>query len=255
MSIEQPEDSETNEEEQLVRVTPVIPYYSYVLVACIGAVYVVQIITGLNRSAMIGGLYLEAFLKYHEYFRILTSAALHGGFAHILFNGYALYMLGRLVETISTRAHLAIVFFISAIGGGVMSLLFSQGIFSVGASGGIIGLLGYLTVYGFYRRKLLSSTFLKNMVFNIAFIGVLGVIVLPLIGSLGIKEVPKIDNLGHLGGLLTGAVYGVFQIPRDLYKDPRESSELINLIGYAALGAFVFTSLLIVFMLFGIVLF
>jgi membrane associated rhomboid family serine protease len=257
----EPQTEETEEkEEQLVRATPVTPYYSYVLVICIIIVSIFQIgldtnyyiestndslrnliLFGGYRSGLIAGFYKQAFIN-GEYWRVLTGAALHGGIIHLAFNSYALYILGKLVETLSNRAHLAIVFLLSAIGGNLLSLAFMPDGVSVGASGGIIGFLGYLTIYGFYRRKIMSNALLKNMLFNVVFIGFVGVFV-----------IKNVDNYAHLGGLLTGAVYGLFQIPRDLYKDPREASETTTIIGYAALGIFIFVSVLTILLLFQIV--
>ena len=54
---------------------------------------------------------------------------------------------------LSNRAHLAIVFLLSAIGGGILSLVSQPDGISVGASGGIVGLIGYLAVYAFRRRQ------------------------------------------------------------------------------------------------------
>lgn len=251
MSIEvQEENAETPVETEMVkRAVPVTPYYSYILIACIIAVSIVQIMTdppgsailGGNRSAIIAGFDKQAFLYFGEYWRILTGATLHGGVVHLAFNGYALFALGRLVETLSNRAHLAIMFLLSAIGGGLMTLVLAPNAPpSIGASGGIIGFLGYLTVYGFYRRKLLSNALLKNMLFNIGFIAFIGVFV-----------IPNVDNFGHLGGLLTGAIYGAFQIPRDLFKDPREVTSLTEILGMAAVGIFAFFSVLSISLLLG----
>ena len=144
---------------------------------------------------------------------------------HLAFNCYALYILGKLIETLSNRAHLAIVFLLATIGGYILSLIFLPEGNSVGASGGILGFLGYLTAYGFVRRKLLTDAFLKNMLFNVAFIAFTGIFVLP-----------NVDNFAHLGGLVAGAIYGFLQIPRDLHKDPREVGETMKFIGVAALG-------------------
>lgn len=252
MSVEyQKEEMETPVETETVkRAVPVTPYYSYILIACIIAVSIVQIATdppgsailGGNRSAIIAGFDKKAFLLLGEYWRIITGATLHGGLVHLAFNGYALFALGRLVEILSNRAHLAIVFLLSAIGGGIMSLIFVPGATSVGASGGIVGFLGYLTIYGFYRRKIMSNALLKNMLFNIGFIAFVGVFV-----------IPNVDNFGHLGGLLTGMIYGVFQIPRDLYKDPREASSFTEILGMVALAIFAFFSVLSILLLLGLV--
>ncbi len=264
MSLDYQKDTEPEEiqetEEQVTRATPVTPYYSYILVICLIAVFGAQVavdstqalIFGGLRSTMVAGFYKEAFV-YGEYWRVLTGGAVHGGIIHLFFNCYALFILGRLVETLSNRAHLAVIFLLSVLGGSLVSFAFNPNGISIGASGGIIGFLGYLTVYGFYRRKLLANAFLKNMLFNIGFIAVIGVIVFPLLNETDTVNVPRVDNFGHLGGLLMGAIYGIFQIPRDLYKDPRETTPLMEIIGFAALGIFIFVSFLAVLLLLQII--
>jgi rhomboid protease GluP len=228
--------------ENVRRAAPVFPLYSAILIACLAIVTAVQIwidgpdsvLFGGMKSAMTAGFIKSAFVG-GEYWRILTSAALHGGLVHLAFNCYAFYVLGKLFETLSNRAHLAIVFLLSAIGGNLLSLIFVSGdIPSIGASGGIVGFLGYLAVYGYRRREILSSALLKNMLFNIGFMLIVGVS-LNQSDSSGIK----IDNLAHLGGLLTGAVYGFLQNPSDVYKDPREIKSRTEIAGLAALAAFI----------------
>lgn len=223
------------QEEDFQRVQPAVPLYSIILIACLVIVSLCQfavdgadsIISGGEHSVMLAGFVKPDFAD-GEYWRILTGAALHGGLIHLLFNCYALFVLGKLIESLSNCAHLAIVFLLSAIGGGILSLIFIPDGVSVGASGGIVGFLGYLAAYGFIRRKLLPPSFLKNMLFNIGFIAIYGVLLNQ-----------QIDNFGHLGGLIVGAIYGFIQIPRDLYKDPREVGSTINIAGIATLGIFV----------------
>jgi membrane associated rhomboid family serine protease len=233
------EETIDGEPQMVQRATPVMPVYSSILIACIVVVWLVQIIFvplespvwGGDISVLLAGFVKPLFLD-GQYWRILTGGTLHGGILHLAFNAYALYILGKLVEFLSNRAHLAIVFVLSVIGGGVMSLIFIPDVPSIGASGGVIGFLGYLTAYGYKRRKLLSNAFLKNMLFNIAFIAFVGIFV-----------IPGVDNFGHLGGLLVGLVYGFVQIPSDLYRDPREASAATKYIGLAALGLFILTSI------------
>jgi len=217
------------------------PYYSIVLITCIVLVSVAQMATNLDASIYLAGFDKIPF-RQGEFWRILTGASLHGGVMHLAFNSYALFVLGKLVELLSNRAHLAIVFLLSAIGGGLLSFAFMPNEISVGASGGIVGFLGYLTVYGYKRRKLLSNSFLKSMLFNIGFIGVIGVFV-----------IPNVDNFGHLGGLLVGAIYGLFQIPSDLHEDPREAGQTVKFLGIAALGVFILTSIFSILLIFKIV--
>jgi membrane associated rhomboid family serine protease len=252
----QPQNENEEPHEKVIRAVPIKPYFSIVLVAIIVIVSIFEVVLDLKvyrglsteafrslilfgspRTGFIAGFDKVAF-RQGDYWRILTSAMLHAGVIHLAFNSYALYVLGRLIETLSNWANLLVVFVISVIGGNVLSLIFSPNSTSVGASGGIIGFLGYLTIYGFYRRKLMSNSLVKNMLFNVVFIGIMGVYVLP-----------NVDNFAHLGGLLTGAVYGIFQIPRDLYADPREASETAKIAGFAALGIVLFVAVLTVVLL------
>lgn len=237
------------EAENVRRAQVIFPLYSAILIACLIAVSVCQFVVDGKDGILFGGetsILLAGFVKPlfsdGQYWRILTGATLHGGLIHLAFNSYALYILGRLVETLSNRAHLAIVFLLSAVSGGVLSLIFLPEATSVGASGGVIGFLGYLTVYGFKRRKLLSNDFLKSMLFNVAFIAFIGVFVLP-----------NIDNFGHLGGLLTGAVYGMLQISGDVYEDPRVAGRSTEFAGLIALGIFITASIFSILVLFRVI--
>lgn len=203
------------------------PIYTTVLIIAILGVAVVQFIAGLEPSIMAAGFDKPAFLIGHEYWRILTGATVHGGVMHVAMNCYAFYSFGKIVEMLSNRAHLAIVFLLSAIGGGVLSLIFVPDGLSVGASGGIVGLVSYLLVYAFRRRRFISAEFRKSLLINIGFIVIFGLVLFRVI-----------DNFGHIGGLITGAVYGFVQIPSDEYTDPREAGAFVQLAGLAAMGIY-----------------
>jgi membrane associated rhomboid family serine protease len=225
-----------------------IPRYTYMLLGGIAAVFLAQVICGDGlRSLLIGdeysafvaGFVKPYFLKYHEYWRILTGAAIHGGVVHVLMNGYALLILGRVMEMLTNRAHLAIVFLLACIGGGLLSLYMLPNSVSVGASGGIVGLLGYLTVYAFRRRKFISSEFRKGMLINIGFLFFFGLVLMNIV-----------DNYGHLGGLIVGLVYGVIQIPSDEYVDPREANFVTKVLGVVSIVIFIAACFLAIVLLF-----
>ena len=228
------------------------PTYTYILIGSIAAVFVAQLtfgdalstisftnLAGDERSAIAAGFVKQYFVNYHEYWRILTGAAVHGGLLHVVMNCYALLMLGRLVEMLSNRAHLAIVFLLSCIGGGLLSLYFLPAVPSVGASGGIVGLLGYVTIYAFRRRQFVSREFRKSLLINIGFLFVFGLVLFNVV-----------DNYGHLGGLVTGAIYGLIQIPSDQYVDPRQARPVTKAFGIAALSVFVVTCVLSIVLIF-----
>ncbi len=243
------EEISPEQTENVQRVLPVFPVYSVIIVACLIAVFVCQVIVDGQDSILTGGLESSDLAGFNkplfvagDYWRILTGAVLHGGLIHLIFNCYALYSLGRIIETLSNRAHLAVVFILAAIGGGLLSLAFIPVGTSIGASGGIIGFLGYLTVYGFKRRKIISNDFLKNMIFNIVFIAVMGVFI-----------IPNVDNFGHLGGLIVGGIYGLIQIPSDVYQDPRNVDGKTDIVGLAALGITIAVSVFSILILLKIV--
>lgn len=247
----QSEESENpvEESENYQRASVISPVYSIILIVCLVAVFICQavadsqntLIEGIKNSTVIAG-FVKPFFAEGQYWRIFTGATLHAGILHLFFNSYALFSFGRLIETLANRAHLAIVFLLAAVGGGVLSFIFLPEGRSVGASGGIVGLLGYMTIYSFKRRNLLPEGFLKNMLINIA-----------LTAGVGIFLMANIDNFAHLGGLIVGVVYAFLQVPTDLYKDPRETGQTAKILGIAALAIFILTSVFSALLLLGVI--
>ncbi len=222
------EDQVEAEYEQAAPVVTPTPYYTVIFIAAIAAVALVQLGTGLDASILAAGFVKPAFINDHEYWRILTGATTHGSILHVGLNCYAFYSFGKIFEMLANRAHLAIVFLLSAIGGGILSLVFQPDGISVGASGGIVGLIGYLAVYAFRRRQFISPEFRKSLLINIGFILVYGLVLYQVV-----------DNFGHIGGLITGAVYAFLQIPTDTSIDPRTANPVVNFAGLAALGIYI----------------
>ena len=203
------------------------PVYTAALITGIVAVALAQFGTGLEPSILAAGFVKPDFLSNHEYWRILTGATTHGSLAHLAMNGYAFYSFGRIFEQLTNRAHLAITFLLSAIGGGILSLIFSPDGISVGASGGIVGLIGYLVVYSYRRRQFISDEFRKSLLTNIGFLLIFGLVLYQVV-----------DNYGHIGGLATGAIYAFLQVPSDAYTDPRKATRTAEAAGLAALGIY-----------------
>ncbi|MEG0026016.1 MAG: rhomboid family intramembrane serine protease [Bacilli bacterium] len=128
-----------------------------------------------------------------EYYRLLTSVFLHGGLFHILFNMYALYIIGPQLESFLGKWRFAFVYLFSALTGNLLSMVFTTGI-SVGASGAIFGLLGSLLYFGYHYRIYLG-TVMKSQIIPL--------IVLNLV--LGFM-LPNIDVSAHFGGLIGGLI-------------------------------------------------
>lgn len=206
----------------------VTPYFTMILIGSIIAVFVAQMTTGLEASIEAAAFDKSAFRNEGQYWRLLTGGALHGGLLHIYFNSQALYGFGSLMEYLSNRAHVAIVFLLAVIGGGLLSLVFMPDGISVGASGGIMGLIGYMAIYAYRRKAQLPPDFLKSMLINVGFIAAFGIIAYQLV-----------DNFAHIGGFLVGAVYAFIQVPKDLKADPRKTNSIVNTLGIIAIAIYI----------------
>lgn len=123
--------------------------------------------------------------------RFVSSAFLHANIIHLLFNMYALYIIGTQLENYIGRGKYISVYFISAISGALLSSIFSNAV-SVGASGAIFGLLGAILYFGYHYRLYLGSV-LRNQIIPLIVANIL----------LGFV-ISGIDNAAHIGGLIGG---------------------------------------------------
>ncbi|HEU0053802.1 MAG TPA: rhomboid family intramembrane serine protease [Longimicrobium sp.] len=160
-----------------------------------------------------------------EWWRVGTCIVLHGGTWHFLMNFSALKGLGRLVEAHAPRAWLPVVFLLTALAGSAASLLLPPYGRSVGASGGLMGMIGFLAVLGFRRRAHLPEGFGKLMLQNIGYTALLGVV-----GFL------FIDNAAHAGGLVAGALIGALVIPRETPLEAWTEGPALRVAGLACAG-------------------
>lgn len=147
----------------------------------------------------IGGLHYYSIFNNHEYYRLITSWFLHGGIMHLLNNILVLIVIDEYSLHLKHK-HFWIIFSGSAIFADIASLLIntSKGIISVGASGGIAGLLSALFVYSYSNKytthyKLLIRKFASSIItFNFVY-------------SVMIPS-QNVDHAAHIGGLIGGAL-------------------------------------------------
>ena len=176
------------------------PVISIVLVVINIIVFLACIFTG-GWLYYQGGLSRVAVVYYKEYGRLLWSMFLHDDTAHLFNNMVILLFLGSMLEKEVGHIWFAVVYFLSGIGGGLVSLVekISTGsdVFSIGASGAIFGLDGLLLAL-----VLCSSNF-RNMMPPIRVVLVIG---LSLYDGFSRTNV---DNAAHVGGLVVGFALGI----------------------------------------------
>lgn len=150
-------------------------------------------------------------LQGHYLWTFVTSMFVHAGFFHLFANMLSLFFIGSLVERILGKKRYFFFYMISGLLAGLFfvfsSYLFFPSdleTFAVGASGAIFGIAGLM--------MMLTPNIPLYVMFipipikaKYAIPGLL--IVLWLISIAG--NVP-IGNTAHLGGLLTGLVYGIY---------------------------------------------
>lgn len=193
-----------------------------IIVGILGGITFIQIFTGLGDSILAAGLVKPKTLE-GEYWRLLTATLLHGNVIHIIFNGAAMYSIGRMLINITSIWHFFIVFLISGIIGSLFSLFLIPDVTSVGASGGILGLIGFILVMSI-KLKSIPRNIVKSMIYPIIYIIILGFAAYNII-----------DNAGHAGGLVGGILLGLILIRKNKELIPYKASKTVVVFGALSL--------------------
>lgn len=180
------------------------PIVTYALLISNLVLFVAMILSGANILSVdpnilynFGGLVNYSGMEnLGELYRIITSMFLHAGLVHLLFNMYALYIIGPQLESFFGKIKYLVIYLGSGIIGALLSMLFlGNNVVSVGASGAIFGLLGALLYFGYHYRVYLGTVIKSQIIPLILFNFLLGVML------------PGIDMVAHLGGLFGGYLF------------------------------------------------
>jgi membrane associated rhomboid family serine protease len=149
-----------------------------------------------------------------QWFRLFTPMVLHAGLVHFVVNMMALYFIGGAVEQSHGFASAAVLFIIPGVGGNILSAICLPQYISVGASGGIFGLIGGCLADISLNWNLLflktttdANTRLRHF-YVLFWLGV-DIVINCLLGF-----TPFVDNFTHLGGFMYGFCCGISTIER-----------------------------------------
>lgn len=226
-----------------VRMPATPPTATYILVGVTVVIYLLQmLVTAVFGYAIYDIGWLEFFgsrinsaIRAGELWRFITPVFLHGSLTHIFFNMYALFSIGSFLERQLGHGRFLLLYFLSGFAGNVVSfLLAGDNGYSLGASTAVFGLISAEAIF-FYQNRSLFGAHARQAIGNAIFIIVI---------NLFIGLSPGIDNWGHVGGLVGGAMFAWFASPRwmvvgippemDL-SDQRETREIITGVGLVLL--------------------
>lgn len=196
------------------------PRWTYILLGVNVAVFLAMTLfgavngLGLNgsqdtRVLLFFGAMQNQLIAAGDYHRLLTSMFLHIGLIHLLFNSYALYVVGQDVERLYGSARFLVIYFLAGLGGSIASFVLGGANISAGASGAIFGLFGASISYFYLHRKVFGARGQAQLRSLLMLAGVnlfLGF------------TIPGINNLAHLGGLIFGVLLGWILAPQ--YQAP-----------------------------------
>lgn len=169
------------------------PIMTKILITINIVIFVLQLVLGWDVVASFGANYAP-FVKSGKFYVLFTSMFIHGNLIHLLFNMYALYIIGPQVESFYGKIKYLAIYFGSGILGALLSDIFLQNSISVGASGAIFGLLSSIVYFGYHYRAYLDTVIRSQIMPLIIFNIFLGIVI------------PNIDTFCHIGGLIGGVL-------------------------------------------------
>ena len=143
-----------------------------------------------------------------DLWRLVTYSFVHSGIIHIGFNMLILWQLGTMLEPAIGRLQFGVIYFVSVLSGALGALLLEPNVGTVGASGGVFGLMAAAVV-------IMRSRGIDPMASGLPlWIGLNLVITFTL---------PNISIGGHIGGLAGGALaaLAIAELPRAVRGLPR----------------------------------
>jgi membrane associated rhomboid family serine protease len=209
------------------------PFMTYliIVVTCISSFAVLS-----NSASPLGGqLELDKLAIAHgELYRLISVTLVHGSYLHLLFNMYALWYAGQLVERMYGPWLMLAFYVLCGIAGSVLSYVLGDVVPSVGASGAIFGLFGVVLVATRLHHAVLDQQS-RMIASQVGFLIVLNLII-------GFSGFLNVDNFGHVGGLLAGLWLSLIIVPAQvptlaaLWQAPRGGGGTARTLGTRLIG-------------------
>lgn len=155
-----------------------------------------------------------------EVWRIFSMGFIHLAFFHAMMNLVWLAYTGWNLERALGRLNLLLLYVTSVAAGSLLSIYGDPISPSLGASGGVYGLVGASVVFGLVRPNLLPEA--GRRLFGWALVPYL-----VLMASSGMNS-DDIDNWSHLGGLIAGSALVLFLDPPEIQRSLKWNARIRN---------------------------
>jgi rhomboid protease GluP len=182
------------------------PFVTYAIMGITILIFMLQMATESLLGADLPALYgmkVNEWIAEGQLWRLFTPMLLHGGLIHILFNMYALRSFGPALEQHYGHGRFLLLYVLAGFAGNVASLALSANP-SLGASTSLFGLFGAEGVFLYHNRELFGER--ARAALN-------QIIMLAIVNLFIGLSIPRIDNWGHIGGLVGGTLFAWFAGP------------------------------------------
>lgn len=176
---------------------------SYILLALNVAVFLAQGATG--GQLLLAGAKVNSEIAAGQLYRLFTPMFLHASVSHLAINCFSLYSTGPAVESWFGKQRFTSLYLAAGAAGNILSFLCTPTP-SVGASGAIFGLVGATAVLLMRHRRILGPRSRRGLN-SLAYIVVVNF-------GMGMSPASRVDNFGHLGGLIGGVLFAWLFGPR-----------------------------------------
>jgi|TARA_B110000977_G_scaffold6373_1_gene8928 GlpG protein len=148
----------------------------------------------------------------NEWWRLITPMILHFSFAHLAFNCLWIYVLGSKIELYDGNFLFLILVLVSSMASNFFQFYFSDPSIFGGLSGVIYGMFGYCMVIELERDRERYGLPPAIYLFMIVWL------VLGFLGILDLFGFGSVANFAHLGGLISGLIFGMIAKSIKLYS-------------------------------------
>ena len=171
---------------------------------------------------------IKPLVSEGEWWRLATAAFVHANLWHLAANVVSFLAIGRVVEACVPRPWLFLTYAVSGVAGNLASWWVTPHASSLGASGAVLGVMGFLLVLGYRRPDDIPKALRERVL-----------MVLVATGYVGALSFGLIDNGAHAGGAAAGVAIALIAVPRRSSSLMPVSSAWLPVLGFISAVAIV----------------